>query len=114
MAGKRRAFVWGCAAALMCAGIAVAEDCSVCTECSADPAFVQRDMRNPQMLLILKRFAWPKLQQERVSAVVVLSDAPAGRLDEQAHTVVLLGDQGGSESVEVKGDLPAELTALVH
>ena len=110
MVGKRLDLLLGVVVALICVGSALAVDCTVCTECSADPAFVQRDMRNPQVLPILKRFGSPELQQEGVSTVVVLSDSDAS--GQPTHTVVLLGDQGGSESVAVKGDLPAELKAL--
>jgi hypothetical protein len=102
--------VWVCAAVVVRAGVALAEDCSVCTECSADPAFVQRDMRSPHLLLMLKPFASRKMQEEGVSTIVVFSEGDSGQ---PTHTVVLLGHEGGSESVKIKGDLPSDFKALV-
>jgi hypothetical protein len=73
MAGKRMALVWACAAAVMCTGLALAVDCAVCTECSADPAFVQRDARGPELLPILRRYASQGIRGEGLASILMLS-----------------------------------------
>ena len=64
MSGKRLACLFVFAAVLLCGGQALAVDCSSCTECSADPSFVQRDARNAAMLPLLRRFASTEIEEE--------------------------------------------------
>lgn len=102
--------------AVLAGGSALAVDCTVCDECAADPAFVQRDFRNPGIVFILRRLASRELREEGLTAVVVLShqeDAGSVPRGEARRTVVLVGAKGSAESIEVKGDLPAEVKAYV-
>jgi len=128
MTGKRFVCLFAFAAVLLCSGAVLAEepDCSSCVECAADPSFTQRDARNPAMVQLLKKFAPAEIQEEGLSAVVILSDvkcgcdtqaSPDGEVSgdaEQAkRTVVLVGREGGKSSFDVTGALPAEVKAVV-
>lgn len=107
----------GIVALLFSTSTSLGVDCTVCVNCAADPVFIQRDRRNPEMVPILRRFASREMQKEGLGIVVVFSDAAegcCGESGEPTRTVVLLGDEGGSESVEIKGDLPPEVKTLVR
>jgi len=77
------------------------------------------------MVQLLKN-APAEIQEEGVSAVVILSDVEcgcdtqaspdgevSGDAEEAKRTVVLVGGEGGRSSFEVTGALPAEVKAIV-
>ena len=92
--------------AAVVAGGALAAECEeACNECSADPAFVQRDTRSPEMVWLLRRVASPAMRKEGIRFVAWLSDVDDGcPADEksQAGTLVLVGLKGSIKRLPVK------------
>jgi hypothetical protein len=101
----------GALAVFAIAGAALADDCSeVCPNCSADPVFVQPDLRRPMMPAVVRRLASPRMRREGVHLLVVLSEEQDGRLQD---TVVLHGEQGRVENVTVRDQRTAELLSAL-
>ncbi|KPJ57989.1 MAG: hypothetical protein AMS16_00135 [Planctomycetes bacterium DG_58] len=116
MAGKGVTLLLGSVAVVLVAGVSLAVDCTVCDECSADPAFVQRDLRNPEMLPIVKRLASKRIRDEGLKIVVVLSEAQGACCEDEddvPRSLVLIGSEGSVEGREIKGGLPAEVRSFL-
>ena len=101
------------AAILIGGGVAVAADCEEqCETCSADPAFVQRDFRNPEMIRIIRSLGVKGLAGEKVQSVVVFEgplDTTREVKDEVRYTVVLICASGRTVTRYLKTDLPPEV-----
>jgi hypothetical protein len=103
--------LWVLAAGLMAltlSGLAWGADCDACPECSADPAFVQRDQRAPGFALLLRRFGSRELRREGLKMMVVVHDEEecceeGERAARERLTLVLIGEQGRKESHELCG-----------
>ena len=103
-------------AAALCCDSAMAVDCTECTDCAADPVFVQKDVRSPALVCLLRKFASRRMNEEGLTAVVVLSEIKAdndGTLRESNGRLVLVGDRGAQQVVEVTGSLPGEVKAIL-
>ena len=77
---------------------------------------MQRDMRNPEMVFVLRRFASRQMRSEGIRAIVVISDGTDGCCDGQdaaaASSLMLIGKGGNVERFEMEGELPAPLESL--
>jgi len=95
--------------------ISKATDCA-CTECSADPGFVQADMRALPLLQILKQLGALDIAEEGLKAVIVFSDGDVPCCGEGAaspRTMMLLGSKGTARRVDVSGGLPTQIKQMI-
>jgi len=87
----------------MCACV-FGEDCSICQNCSADPAFVQPDTRNMEKAELLRTLDPKIVPAESVGTVVLLEEKGCcgdGKPDQSV--VVLVGSGGDTETLPVTG-----------
>ncbi len=91
-------------------------DCTICTECAADPVFIQRDQRNPELLAIVAKVGSRAVKKEGLKAVVLFSDGQGSEQKSSniARTIVLIASQGNVERLQVNGEILAEIKTLVR
>lgn len=122
MARKAVALFLGLAVLTIAVNTAWASDSTTSEEQSPALVFVQQDARTPQITLILKQLGSKELQNEGLAMVVVLENGACcpQLAEKEASTpvptgkVVLIGEDGGREAIEVEGELLKNVKALIN